>query len=212
LQNNDASPVDEGSSPQGGVRDARIDNPPVRLRVDGTYVVGVSSFPRFFKNNGEMTSNAVSGPSAPFPNGSYKLTISGVTPTVLVQYINIDIKPGNDDEEAPLNPKSKGNIPVALLSSKAIGSSPEFRPMDVKRDSDSLTFGHKGNEKSLLRCSKEGSDLNGDGIPDLVCHFDNQSADFEHTDIVGILKGNTADGRRFEGSGKLKVVPPTSHN
>ena len=61
--------------------------------------------------------------AAPFPNGSYKLIISGVTPPELVQYMNIDIKPGGD-EEARINPKAKGNIPVALLSQAATRTSP----------------------------------------------------------------------------------------
>jgi hypothetical protein len=64
----------------------------------------------------------------------------------------------------------------------------------------------------LVRCNKEAYDMNGDGIPDVVCHFDNQAAEFEHSDTVGIVKGNMPNGRRFEGSGKLKVKAPVSHN
>ena len=40
----------------------------------------------------------------------------------------------------------------------------------------SLTFGHSGDEKSLAFCDPGGQDVNGDGLPDLVCHFDNQLA------------------------------------
>lgn len=211
--------VDEGSVPVGGVRDARIDNPPLRLPQDGTYIVGVSSYPRWFDISPEgkivMLSDDV---SSSWPNGTYTLHITGVTPPVAVpvpppppappavQYISINIKPGSG--VGVLNPKAKGSIPIALLSSRATASSPEFKALEVKRDS--LTFGRTGDEPSLLRCNKVGADVNDDGLPDLVCHFDNELARFEASDRAGIAKGQTADGRLFEGRGDLKVKPPIS--
>lgn len=200
---------DEGSRPEdGGLFDARIDGP-LRLS-NGTYIVGVSSNPRFFNLDGSMTSTAVTGSSARFPNGSYTLIISGVTPPALLHYVNIDIKPGNQEKAAPLNPKSKGAIRIALLSHAATQSAPEFKALEVKRES--ITFGSTGGETSLLRCNKEGSDVNHDGLPDLVCHFDNEAAKFQGHESMGKMKGEAGDGRRFEGVGDLKVVPPTSSN
>lgn len=208
AQNNDVTTADEGSPREaGGLRDARIDNPPVRLPKDGTYIVGVSSTPRFFAFDGPVTDTTVSGSRAPFPNGSYTLIISGVTPPDLVQYVNIDIKPGNTEKPAPLNPKSKGVIRIALLSHAAKDSSPEFKALEVKLES--ITFGSTGDEKSLLRCDKHGVDVDRNGLPDLVCHFDNEAAKFEGHELMGKMKGETGDGRRFEGSGDLKVVPHT---
>jgi hypothetical protein len=159
----------------------------------------VSSFPRQFDpvGNGGVISSPFMGPN---PNGSYKLVISGVTPADNMVYINIEIKPGSD-EFAPVNPKSKGNIPVALLSSA------QFDALKVKRDT--VTFGGTGDERSLLRCGKEGTDVNGDGRMDLICQFDNQLADFDPGDLAGIVRGYSEDGRRFEGRGLLKVVPRT---
>ena len=185
-QINDASSIDEGSR---SLRDARLTN--VVLPVNGVYTVGVSSSPRLFVNGGGLTSTAL----GPMSNGGYTLIISGVTPSML--QISIDIKPGAESL-APINPKSKGNIPVALLSSA------EFDALKVDRNS--LTFGPGGGEASLLRCGKTGEYINADTLPDLVCHFDNQLAGFEPGDDEGVLRG-TIGGLPFEGRGWLKAVP-----
>jgi hypothetical protein len=189
-------PRDSGSD---DFRDALIEN--FRANGTGTYVVGVSSQPRFLTDNGGVLNPTSLGA---FSNGSYVLTISGVTLPVLVQYINIEIKPGSTGD-APVNLKAKGNIPLALLSHSATPSSPAFDALKVKRES--LTFGSTGDEKSWLRCAKDGVDVNADGLLDLVCHFDNVVADFQADDVQGKVKGITEDGRQFEGSGRLKIVP-----
>jgi len=226
VQNDNTPVIDEGSAPIGGERDARLDNPPVALPVDGTYIVGVSSAPRLFRNDGSTTSTTVTGDRARFPNGSYTLIISGVTPPQLVQYVNIDIKPGDPDEVTRLNPKSKRVIPIALLSNAATGSSPAFNALDAKVDS--ITFGRGGEEKSLVRCrthrwdkhhhgrdkdhdgipDKLGRDVNRDGLPDLVCLFDISAGGFTEDDLVGKMKGESANGMRFEAVAKLKVKAP----
>jgi hypothetical protein len=236
LQNDNTPSIDEGSAPIGGERDARLDNPPVALPVDGTYIVGVSSAPRLFRNDGSTTSTTVTGDRARFPNGSYTLIISGVTPPQLVQYVNIDIKPGDPDEVTRLNPKSKRVIPIALLSNAAAGSSPAFNALEVKVDS--ITFGRGGEEKSLVRCHKDrwdkhhhgwdkhhngrdkdhdgipnkrGWDVNRDGLPDLVCLFDISAGAFTEDDLVGKMKGESANGMRFEAVAKLKVKAPRKY-
>jgi hypothetical protein len=183
--NDDAASVDEGSVNR---YDSRIEN--FRLPASGYYVVGVSNYPRYFKDGGSVTN-----PGA-IRNGDYSLLVSGVTPQV--QQINIEIKPGNDGL-APINPRSNGKIPVALLSSN------EFVAMNV--DTSSLTFGATGNESSLSHCGRDGEDVNGDGRLDLVCHFENQQAGFAKGDLEGIVRGKMKWGSRFEGQGLLKVVP-----
>ncbi len=182
--NDDSSPVDEGSMHRF---DSRIVN--FVLPHTGTYTVGVSHFPRYFSSGGSARDGAPR-------NGDYSLVISGVSTPVL--HIGIEIKPGSG-EVAPLNPKSRGKIPVALLSSE------RFNALDV--DSSSLMFGRNGSEHSLARCGKAGEDVNGDGMLDLVCHFHNQHAGFAKGDIEGVLKGKLIDGQRIEGRALLKVVP-----
>ena len=176
-------------------KDARIIQ---KLPVTGTYTVGVATSGRLFNDNGSVSAFVPHITS----NGSYKLLISGVTPSM--KQINIEIKPGARTV-APLNPKSKGNIPVALLSAKDDAGRVTFDALKVDRSS--ITFGSTGTEKSLVRCAKEGHDVNGDGLLDLMCHFDNQLASFDADDERGQIKGSTMDGVQFEGHAQLKIVP-----
>ena len=193
LNTNDDSPVDPGSVPSSATsantRDSRILN--FRLPATGTYTVGVSAFPRRWANGGGVTANTL-GTNA---NGDYTLIVAGVTPAV--QQISIEVKPGSGDV-APINPRSRGKVPVALLGSA------DFSVEDV--DSDTLRFGHSGTEASLSKCGTP-SDVNGDLYPDMVCHFENQMAQFVATDEEAILRGKLESGRKFEGRGWLKVVP-----
>lgn len=210
--NNVFTPDDGSRKEDGGLMDARIPEDGVNaLRLDrsGTHIVGVSSNPRFFRPDGTMTSTTVTGSGAPFSNGSYKLNISGVTPPKMMHLVNIDVKPGNQEKAAPLNPKAKGAIRVALLSHAAAKGAPEFKALDVKHES--VRFGRSGEEKSLIRCNKEGLDVNGDGLLDLICFFDNEAIRWEGHETMGKIKGEAGDGLRFEGDGDLKVVPAGSN-
>ena len=115
-----------------------------------------------------------------------------------VQQINVEVRPGSRGL-TPLNPRSKGKIPVALLGDA------NFNALSV--NSSTLTFGALGGENSLSDCGSSVQDLNGDGYPDLLCHFDNQSAGFQYGDTEGTVKGKTKNGVMFQGTGVLKVVP-----
>jgi hypothetical protein len=186
LRMNDDSHLDDGSV---STADSRIEN--FSLPVTGDYIVGVSNFPRYFRNGGGVSyANYIA-------DGDYKLVISGVSPSLMP--INIDVKPGSGDDWAPINPKSHGKIPVALLSSPSFDA--------TKVDISTLTFGKTGNEESLSHCGKSGDDVNDDGLLDMVCHFYNQKAGFTKTSLEGIVRGRTTLGTAFEGRGFLKVVP-----
>ena len=186
----------DGSGGSKDFRDAFIDN--FVVPADGIYVVGVSSQPRFFQDGGSVASNLLNQ----FSNGRYTLIVSGVIPPVA--QVKIEVKPGNPGD-VPVNPKAKGVIPVAILSAEATASSPKFDALTVKPYS--LTFGKTGGEKSYIGCHKHGIDVNADGLLDLVCTFDNQMANWEVDDVRGVMKGVTEDGTKFEGRGRLKVVP-----
>jgi hypothetical protein len=207
----------------------------VRLLMDGTYTVAVTASFMSFMDGGIP----VDGTTAQ-SNGSYTLTISGVTPAQTtppppppapaVQQIDIDIKP-RDRGRAHLNPKWRGRIPVALLSSA------EFNALEV--DHASVTFGPSGKEARALRCGKQDQhrkhgrgdwdewddddrhgrhnhkhaiDVNRDGRPDLVCRFDNQDTGFELGDMEGMVMGKTTSGKAFEGKAPLKVYPYPRHH
>lgn len=114
--------------------------------------------------------------------------------------VEVDIKPASDPNS--INPKSRGTIPVAILST------PDFdAPSEV--DKTSLTFGRTGDEPSLAKCTKSDEDVNGDGLLDVVCHFNTQETDFEAGDAVGILKGLRVDGGSIQGSDSVRIVTNT---
>lgn len=116
--------------------------------------------------------------------------------------VHIDIKPGSDPNA--INLKSGGVVPVAILSTAS------FDATGV--DAQTLTFGASGDEDSLARrgrgrapqCGVE--DVNTDGLPDLVCHFETQNAGFQFGDTNGVLKGLTAGGTRIWGSDTVRTV------
>jgi cell wall-associated NlpC family hydrolase len=109
----------------------------------------------------------------------------------------IDINPGESPNS--INLRSKGTIPVAMFSS------PTFNAL-TRVDPNSLTFGHTGDEASLAFCNTHGEDVNGDGLPDLVCHFHTQSTGFVSGDTVGVLKGKTVDGITVRGTDSVRIV------
>jgi hypothetical protein len=125
----------------------------------------------------------------------------GTTIQVLVQ---IDIKPGS--EPNPVSLKSKGTIPVVILSAPGFDAPGQVNP-------NSLTFGATGDEDSLDRRGKDpvancsAEDVNADGLADLVCHFSIEKAGFEHGATAGFLGGQTTYGTAITGSDAILVVP-----
>lgn len=184
-----AADVDEGSI---STADARIDN--FAVPATGTYTVGVSSFARYFTLDGRVINL---NPSLATPVGDYTLNITGVS-TGGVKQINFEVKPGSN-EMAPLNPRAKGKVPVAIFGSA---------DFDVSAiDQSSLTFGSTGSEDSLYKCQNVSRDINKDGYGDLVCHFKNEAAGFKSGDVEAKLKGMNKAKQAFEGQAVLKVVP-----
>ena len=128
-------------------------------------------------------------------NNSASITTSVTAPADLLP-VAIDIKPGSDPNS--VNPKSRGTIPVAILST------PDFdAPSEV--DKASLTFGRTGDEDSLARCTRSSEDVNGDGLLDIVCHFKTQDTGFQPGDTEGILRGETPDGVSIEGRDSIRL-------
>jgi hypothetical protein len=131
--------------------------------------------------------------SFPIDTSEFFLTVDWSPPLV----IEIDIKPDSDPNS--INTKSRGKIPVALLST------PDFNaPIDI--DADSLRFGKTGDEESLAFCNKHGEDINNDGLLDLICHFEVQNSGFQQGDLVGVLSGKTNSGQLIRGEDSVNIV------
>jgi len=117
----------------------------------------------------------------------------------LVTPVDVSIKPGADSPVS-INVRSKGKTPVAILSTATLNA-----PASV--DTSTLTFGRTGNEDSLAFCNPGGEDVNDDGLPDLICHFETRLLGLESGDTLAILKGSTDQGAPILGQEAIRTVP-----
>jgi hypothetical protein len=116
----------------------------------------------------------------------------------IVVPVNIDIKPGSDPNCFNIN--GHGVIPVAILGAA------DFDVYNV--DVTSLLFGGlevrvRGNSGPV--CSVE--DANYDVYPDLVCHFEDDSAAWTAGEGEATLTGSLLNGEPIEGTDSICVVP-----
>ena len=108
----------------------------------------------------------------------------------------IDIKPCSDPNS--INLKSKGVVPVAVLSTETFDAT-TVDPVEVK-------FA----DASPVRWTVEdvGSDCGADdGLDDLLFHFKTQELDLDEDSTEGVLTGYTFDGEFIWGCDTVKIVP-----
>jgi uncharacterized delta-60 repeat protein len=130
-------------------------------------------------------------------NGSdYDFALARYVTDILLT-LPIDIKPGNHLN--PISARNMGKIPVAILSTAEFNA-----PLMVDRDS--LTFGRTGDERSLAFCGTGKPDINHDGMPDLLCHFQTRSSGLRLGDTQAILNGQTLDGVPFTGQDAVQML------
>lgn len=127
----------------------------------------------------------------------YATAESQSLPDLHFSSVGIDIKPG--DSTSTINPNSNGKTPVAILST------PTFNAVKSV-DTTSLTFGSFGTENSLDFCNPNGEDVNGDGLLDLVCHFDTQATSFQNSGASGTVRGKLKDGTAIKGSAPVLII------
>ncbi len=110
--------------------------------------------------------------------------------------IKIDIKPGSFPNS--INPKSSGVIPVAILSTGEFNAT-------TKVNISSVRFGPRGARESHNKAHFK-QDVNDDGYPDLVLHFDIQDTGISCGNKSATLTGKTYDGMDIEGSDTIETV------
>jgi hypothetical protein len=141
------------------------------------------------------------------PTGGF-LGQFGVWQAPIAEAVSVDIKPGSD--VAPINLKSKGKLPVAILSTD------DFSALDI--DVETLVFGDPvliadGGDlvtpTSPLRSGQE--DVNNDGLVDLTLKFSTQAlidnGVLGPLTTQGYLTGTLLDGTLIAGRDMVRIVP-----
>ena len=135
---------------------------------------------------GASFQDPVTGDSVAFPSNLGFKFIDAPAEDCIIS-VDVDIKPGSDVN--PVNTKSKGVIPVAILSTA------DFDVADI--DVTSVTFGPDGATESHGKAHIE--DVNDDGLDDLVLHFKTQDSGIVKGDTEACVVGTTIYGTAIEG-------------
>jgi hypothetical protein len=112
--------------------------------------------------------------------------------------VEIDIKPGNGLN--PINVRSNGVIPVAILGSDT------FDVLEV--DVTTLAFGPAGAIGAAPAHTVGGhqADVNDDGLTDLLSHYRTQETGIGAEDTEACVVGETFDGTTFESCDEILVI------
>ncbi len=130
-----------------------------------------------------------------------------VTPTGTA--VEIDIRPGSGNN--PVNPKSNGVLPVAILSSETFDAT-QADPATIF-----LAGAPVASPSSSGKFLANEQDVNEDGLPDLFVKIETELIDLELLDLdsptaAAILVGETFDGDPFWGADGVTIVPPDVAN
>jgi hypothetical protein len=108
--------------------------------------------------------------------------------------VAIDIKPGSLTNS--INPRSQGRIPVAILTTDTLDA--------ATVDPTTVLFGRTGIEATPVRSALE--DVDGDGIADMILHFNTSDTGIQCDDTSASLSAKTFSGRIIQGSDSVKTV------
>ena len=115
--------------------------------------------------------------------------------------VDIDVKPGSDRN--PVDPLSRGVIPVAVLTTSVEdGEAADFDATTL--DPTSVRAGR--GEASEAHGGGHIEDVDGDGDLDLVLHFSTTAAEILCGDTELLLSGMTLDGSEVAGRDSIETV------
>jgi len=122
-----------------------------------------------------------------------------LTPVSEARQVTIDVKPNS--EPSCFNLDGHGSVPAAILGEDDLDPS-QVDPESLRLNG--LVVLHRGNGQP--RCEPE--DFDGDGLPDLVCQFDDDPALWTGPDVAATLTGSLRDGTEIEGRGAICLTRP----
>ena len=95
-----------------------------------------------------------------------------------------------------INPKSKGKIPVAILTTETFDA--------ATVDPTTVLFGATGTEAASVQSALK--DVDGDGDTDMILHFPTPDTGIECGDTLAFLTGATDGGQVVAGSDSINTV------
>lgn len=131
--------------------------------------------------------------------GGNGVALGGVVILPIIRVV-IDIKPGSS--ENPINVKSKGVIPVAVLSTQVSHG----EPVDFDATTIDPTTVRFGPGLASPRSGGHVEDVDGDGDLDMVFQFDTQASGIGCSDTEAKLTGKTTSGVQFEGTDAIRPI------
>ena len=148
--------------------------------------------PITFEYELSWNSRTPDGPYNPFPGLTSTWNLTGYAYPPVPISILIDIKPGSP--ENPVNPGSRGNIPVV------IGTTEDFDASNV--DVNTVQFGPDAARPVHYALA----DVDGDTDWDLMLQFKTQDTGIVCGDTEATLTGKTLEGESFTGADSIKTV------
>jgi hypothetical protein len=145
-----------------------------------------------FDPNGQYSGTSLAG-SALVADASGTWTVAGVPPLVTIR-----IKPPAK-APVPINLKSEGVTPVAILSTPGFDAT-QVNPATIDLSSAPVMSVGGGQ----FSCSAQ--DVNGDGLPDLVCQIISDQLKLGPTSTQAVLTGMTFAGAFIQGTEAIRVV------
>jgi hypothetical protein len=121
-------------------------------------------------------------------------TIRGIGAILSALPVTLDIKPGSFQNS--INPKSKGKIPVAILTTDSFDA--------TTVDPTTVLFGRAGTKAAPVHSALE--DVDGDGDTDMILHFKTQETGIQCGDTSASLTGETLGGQAIEGFDSIRTV------
>ena len=128
---------------------------------------------------------------SPFTTGAFPIAVAIAGQFVMT--IALDVRPGT--AENPINPKSNGVIPVAILSTN-----------DFDASTTDQTSVKLGPDQALSQRTGQLVDVNGDGLADLVLHFRTQESGIQCGDTSVSITGQTVNGELIQGTDTIRTV------
>lgn len=158
----------------------------------GLYPVEIVWYDHFGGMGIAWYSSIPGGPDSGAPAGT-----AGIVPAAILGTLEplvIDIKPGGFPNS--VNPRSKGVIPVAILTTSTFDAA-TVHPLSVE-------FGPSGATEAHGRGHLE--DVDGDGDLDLLLHFRTQDTGIRCGEVTAFLRGETVEGQVIQGADSIKTV------